>query len=236
MFDNIDNILEYQKLDADARTIEVELSNTEERKKTRYCLQFLKDSEEKLKKMEQEAAELNAKYISFCELYEKNAALIAEYTLLVDKTIDDSELNYLSKKYADLSRTISGIERDVKNIVAEAEKINKQFEDYRAKLPSAKKQYAEAKDAFEELRKRREPEIIEIQRKKAELEKSIDSQILNVYKDLKKQEVKYPYLVKLEGTNRCGGCRMEMPMEKLSDLDKKGFIKCESCHRIIYKA
>ncbi len=236
MLDNIDNILQYQKLDADARTIELELSNTEERKKTRYCLQFLKDSEEKLKKMEQEAAELNAKYISFYELYEKNAKLIAEYTAMVDKSIDDNELNYLSKKYADLSRTISVLERDVKNIVAEAEKVNSQFIEYRAKLPSAKKQYAEAKQAFEELRKQREPEIIEIQRKKAELEKRIDSQIFDVYKELKKQNVKYPYLVELEGNNRCGGCRMEMPMEKLSNIDKKGFIKCESCHRIIYKA
>ena len=42
----MDNILKYQELDARLRAIEVELSNTEERKKTRVYLQYLKESEE----------------------------------------------------------------------------------------------------------------------------------------------------------------------------------------------
>ena len=57
----MDNILKYQELDARLRAIEVELSNTEERKKTRVDLQYLKESEENLKKMEGIAADLNAK-------------------------------------------------------------------------------------------------------------------------------------------------------------------------------
>ena len=230
----MDNILKYQELDARLRAIEVELSNTEERKKTRVYLQYLKESEENLKKMEGIAADLNAKYATLKKQYESNVAFVEEYSLQVDKSLDEDELNYLGKKLADLSKTIAAIEREAAEIAEEAEKIAKQFDDYKTKLPSVKKKYGEAKEKFDSVRKTREPEMIDIQRKKAALEKKIDPSLLAIYKELKTQNVLRPF-VPLEGADRCGGCRVDLPKVSIATLEEKGFVRCGNCHRIIYK-
>ena len=84
------------------------------------------------------------------------------------------------------------------------------------------------------MRKEREPEVSALQRKKAEIEKHLSPEILTIYKELKAQNVPRPF-VPLEEPNRCGGCRMDLPVGKLSALSEKGYIRCENCHRIIYK-
>ena len=42
----LDKILQYQQLDGQIKAIETELANTEERKRVRVCLQYLKEMEE----------------------------------------------------------------------------------------------------------------------------------------------------------------------------------------------
>ena len=229
-----ENIIEYQKIDSQLRVIETELSATEERKRVRACLQFLKESDEKLKKMENDVAEINTKCLALKEQYEANCLLLTEYEKGVRSAIDQDELNYLKKKFADLVKTINGIEKDMSALSQEAANISRQFEEIRAKLPQAKKQYSEAKDKFDALRKEREPEVSALQRKKAEIEKHLSPEILTIYKELKAQNVTRPF-VPLEEPNRCGGCRMDLPVGKLSAVSEKGYIRCENCHRIIYK-
>jgi len=161
--------------------------------------------------------------------------LIAEYAAAVDKSIDLDELNYLNKKFNDLSKTVSLLDRDMAALLKDMEDTSAQFEEYRQKLPKAKKQYSEAKSSFDEVRKSREPEIIEIRKKMAQAEKKISPELLEKYRKLKSQGV-YPPFVSLSGENQCGGCRVDMPMSLVSKLSDKGYIECENCHRIIYKS
>lgn len=230
----LDKILEYQKLDSQIKSIETELSSTEERKRTRSLLQFLKETEEKLKKMETDVADLASKYNALTEQYYTHSSLLAEYAETVNTVIDEEELNYLRKKHEDLVRVINNIESELATLSKESIAIAKQFDDCKAKLPIAKKQYAEAKEKFDAIRKDKEPEISRIQRKKADLEKAIPEEVLKLYKELKEQNISRPF-VALEAPNRCGGCRMELPIGKMSSLESKGYIRCESCHRIVYK-
>ncbi len=230
----LDKILQYQKLDAQIKLIESELSNTEERKRTRLCLQYLKDTEERLKKMENDVADIALKYATLKEQYDTHSILLKEYIEAVDHVIDEDELNYLKKKYEDLVRAMSAIEKDLQTITQESANISKMFDECRAKLPSVKKQYAEAKEKFDAIRKLKEPEISAIQRQKSDLEKQIPEDVLKIYKELREQNISKPF-VELEEPNRCAGCRMELSMGKLSALETKGYIRCESCHRIIYK-
>jgi len=230
----LDKILEYQTLDSQIKAIELELSSTEERKRTRALLQFLKETEEKLKKMEQYVSEIAFKYNTFKEQYDTNSNLLKEYSDAVNNVMDEDELNYLRKKYEDLVHVIANIEKEINAIMQEANNVAKQFDECRAKLPSAKKQLEEAKKKFEEIRKQKEPEISAIQSKQSELEKIIPKEVLTLYKELRDQKISRPF-VKLEEPNRCGGCRMELSMDKMSAIESKGYIRCESCHRVIYK-
>ena len=230
----LDKILEYQTLDSQIKAIELELSSTEERKRSRALLQFLKETEEKLKKMEQYVSEIAIKYNSIKEQYDTNSKLLKEYSVAVNNVLDEDELNYLRKKYENLVHVITNIEKEINAIMQEANSIAKQFDECKAKLPVAKKQYAEVKEKFDAIRKQKEPEISEIQRKKSELEKFIPADVLTLYKELRDQNISRPF-VKLEEPNRCGGCRMELSMDKMSTIESKGYIRCESCHRVIYK-
>ena len=74
------------------------------------------------------------------------------------------------------------------------EDTSAQFEEYRQKLPKAKKQYSEAKSSFDEVRKSREPEIIEIRKKMAQAEKKISPELLEKYRKLKSQGVYPPFV------------------------------------------
>ncbi len=229
-----ENIIEYQKIDGQLKAIESQLSATEERKRVRACLQYLKESDEKLKKMESDVAEIKARSNALMEQYETNYKLLTEYEKGVSNALDGDELNYLRKKFDDLVKVIGNIERDMIALSQEATGISAQFEEIRAKLPQAKKQYGEAKDKFEVLRKAREPEVSALQSKKAEIEKTLSPEILAIYKELKAQNISRPF-VALEEPDRCGGCRMDLPVGKLSALSEKGYVRCENCRRIIYK-
>ena len=211
----LDKILQYQQLDGQIKAIETELANTEERKS--------------------DVADIVIKYNTIKEQYDANSSLLNEYRQAVDHVIDEDELNYLAKKYEDLVKVIANIEKELQKASQEVVVISKAFDECRTKLPSVKKQYADAKEKFDAKRKLKEPEISAIQRQKAELEKQISHKILKRYKEIKEQNITRPFVV-LEEPNRCGGCRMELPMGKLSALETEGYIVCESCHRVIYKA
>ena len=188
----LDKILEYQTLDTQIKAIELELSSTEERKRTRALLQFLKETEEKLKKMEQYVSEIAFKYNSYKEQYDTNSNLLKEYTDAVNNVMDEDELNYIRKKYEDLVHIIANLEKEIVAIMQEANNVSKQFDECRAKLPSAKKQLEEAKKKFEEIRKQKEPEISAIQSKQSELEKVIPKEVLTLYKELRDQKISRP--------------------------------------------
>ncbi len=215
----IENILQFQQLDLMLRRIEQELGATEERRRSKQL----------------HAEQLSLKLDKLKDSYAENKELIAEYAAAVDKSINLDELNYLNKKLNDLSKTVALLDRDMAALLKDMEDTAAQFEEYRQKLPKAKKQYNEAKIGFDEVRKSREPEIIEIRKKMAQAEKKIAPEILEKYRKLKSQGV-YPPFVKLLGESQCGGCRVDMPMSMVSRLSEKGYIECENCHRIIYKS
>lgn len=231
----IESILQYQQLDLKLRKIEQELGATEERKRSKQWFQYLKESEEKLKQMEEHAEQLFLKLNKLKDSYAENKELIAEYTVAVDKSIDLDELNYLNKKFNDLNKTVSLLDRDIAALLKDMEETSAQFEEYRQKLPKAKKQYNDAKIKFDSVRKEREPEIIAIKKEMAQKEKEISADVLERYRKLKSQGI-YPPFVELLGENQCGGCRVDMPMSMVSRLSEKGYIECENCHRIIYKS
>ncbi len=229
-----ENLKKYTELDKQIRKIEKELNASEARKKGSQLGLALKDAEENLNKMEKRSEELADMFAKTKNSFEAQLKLIQEYEGCVDSSKDEQELNYLQKKLADLIRNVVTIERNLAAIAKEMSDISRSFDDYRKKVPTIQKEYRYWREQFDQMRKECLPEVNSIKAQMREVEQTLDPRIVDKFKKLKEQGI-YPPFVQI-AENRCSGCRVEIPNGQLSTLESVGYVECENCHRVVYKA
>ena len=229
-----ENLLKYQEVDGQLKKLIVDINQCEESVKGKKLGLFLKDSEEKIKKMDKRAEELNSLIQKLKANYKQSVEKLVELEEGVGQAIDKDELNYVSKKLAELTKTIAGIEKELSNAVREMGDISKRYDEIRSKVPSAKAEYKKCREMFEQRKKDSEPQVSALKQQLAELEKGIDPKMLAEYQKLRGQNI-YPVFVPLSGNN-CGGCRMDLSIGEVGKIEAQGYVVCENCHRIIYKA
>ena len=230
----MENMLKYQEIDGKIKKIIYGLNHSDESLRGKKLGQFLKESEEQLKKMDRRAEELTSLVNKLKTTYQQSIKDFDELENGVGNAIDKDELNYLSKKLTDVSRSIATIEKDVNAAIKEMDDISKRYDELRGKVPTARSQYMECKEKFEALKKQREPEVSALRAELQTVEKEVDAKTLEIYQKLRKQGI-YPVLVPLVGANKCGGCQMEVSIGATGKLDENSFVVCENCQRLIYK-
>lgn len=229
----IENLLKYQEIDGKIRQIEKELNDSENKKRGRHLSSYLRDAENSVKKMESRSKEINIMLNALLQSFQEKVKLVDEYEKNVETSLDLGEINYLRKKADDLTRALQGVESEVSALLREIAEISAQYDDFRNRYPAAKKQYEECRAAYEKETRERRPEAQKLMGELKTLENGIDKPVLERYKTIKGQGI-FPPLVKLI-ENRCGGCQMEIPSGILSGIEEKGYIRCDNCHRIVYK-
>ena len=110
-----ENLLKYQEVDGQLKKLIVDINQCEESVKGKKLGLFLKDSEEKIKKMDKRAEELNSLIQKLKANYKQSVEKLVELEEGVGQAIDKDELNYVSKKLAELTKTIAGIEKELSN-------------------------------------------------------------------------------------------------------------------------
>ena len=108
-------------------------------------------------------------------------------------------------------------------------------ETVKVKLPQILSQYRECNNKFNEIISTSQPVVDGLRTQLNQLEKVINPEIMEIYKKIRQQNI-YPVFVLLEGKSRCGGCRMDLSGSAVSRIDESGYIRCEHCGRIVYKA
>lgn len=230
----MENMLKYQEIDGQIKKIVYKLNHSEECVRGKKLGLFLKESEEKLKKMDRRAEELTALIQKLKAAYQQSIKDFDDMEKGVEQAIDKEELNYLSKKLNEVQKSLSSIEKDINGAVKEMEDISRRYDDLRGKVPSAKAQYKECRGKFDEMKKQVEPEVSALKAQLQALEKEIEPKVLENYQKLRSQNI-YPVIVPLVGGNKCGGCQMEVSIGATGKLDSSGFVVCENCQRLIYK-
>ncbi len=230
----IENMLEYQKIDGKIKEIISRLNNSDESINGRKLGLFLKESEEKLRKMNKRAEELSSSVQRLKNLYAQSTKDFDEMEKGVEAAIDREELNYLTKKLSETTKSLGTIEKELNAAIREMNDIIKRYDELRDKVPVAQKQYKEYRSKFENMKKDCEPEVSQLKNKLQELEKDISPEMLEKYQKMRGQKI-YPVIVPLAGGNKCGGCQMEVSIGAKGKLDEKGFVVCENCQRLIYK-
>ncbi len=227
------NLNKYQELDGKVIKIENDLKKSDERKKLVKVKVFLDDVDATLAKMEQRAGELVGSYNGCERRIAELANEIHEYETMSLDEADEAEVNYLQGKTQKLRDQLRGIEKDGETISSEIEKLSRDFDAFKEKVSSAKKEYARGKEKFDALKAKVKPEVDAIREEMKGLEGDIQSDYLDAYKKGRKEKL-YPVFVPIVSGN-CGGCGMDLALSIISEIETKQFTKCEHCGKLIYK-
>lgn len=229
---NLNNILDYQKKDAELIKLERALYGSENKKISNQMINVVKETQNQSAMLENQAQQLIKSYTSLKKTYEENSKTA---NLILNKNLDaitEEEIFSIENVAQKVANNLAILE---KKLLASAESVRdvlSNFEQAKKKYNLAKEKYNKHKALFDEDEKKIKPEIEKKTQEVKQIERGIDKEILAKYKQ-KRQDKIYPVFVPCIDKT-CGGCRMELPSASLSTLKNNGVLECEHCRRIIY--
>ncbi len=233
----IEQLLQYQNVDAKLREIETEISQSEERKKAVSAQKFLNSVNDNIALLEKRAEELAGKYNESLALYKKLGGEIKEYDD-VEELEDSEQLGYVRRKAQELTEQIDNLLNEIEQISREIAVVLKEFTQLKAKTKEAKNQYTEFVPKYNALKASKEEEMKSIKAELAKIEKKIPAEDMELYKAKRKDKI-FPilYAVQVFGKKpHCSRCGTEFPMACFDSLKKGSLVECDSCHRLVYYA
>lgn len=233
-----DTILNYQKTDIELRKIHDEIERSALNQAIDKARSEFNSAKAQVSESEKNA-EVLVKFVANAEkLYAEGKAVLEETAAKLDGTETDEERSAAIAKLETVRKKMSEIERKLAEVKPRADKTIKDYKTGQDKGKKMRDEYNSAKEALEQLRKSKEPIVNELKAKLTELEKDIDPKLMELYNALK-AESKYPAFVEAlpgeRGTYSCRGCGIGLPQKLKSELEDKGFCRCETCRRIVYR-
>ncbi len=230
-----EEMLQYQQLDGELNRIERELRKNESFVKRRQYKAASQECEETINRLDARALELKNQLAQAQQTVQNITEIIEDHSREIGSLEDEDELNYMNKKLNEQLAELNNVEKEIKRILRDGEDISKAFDEASAKLPRLVAGFRKCDEEFNKAAAEVKPRVNEIRTRQAELKKSIDENIFNIYKKVADGGL-YPVFVPLEDGTRCGGCRMEMPKAQVdAQFAGKTYMRCEHCGRIIFK-
>lgn len=225
-------ILQYQKLDMELKKIQRAVNTSQEKEIMNKMISYVKDAQNVSNVIENKASKVVGDYTSLKKSYDINSKKVDALISNMPKGADE-----LKKAYAQinaLSSELFMIERNLNILIGKAKELLKEFETTKNNVIKARSKHKTSKENYEKLIAENEPKVKNIKSQMKELEKEIDSSLLEKYKSMKNDNI-FPVYVPLLDGKACYGCRMEVASSKLNKLSNEQFIVCEHCGRLIYK-
>ncbi len=225
----LNELLEYQRVDADLRKIEQEIAASEERKKFVQAKKFMESAREKLEAQDARAVELRRIAKDLTARYAQLKETIAEYGD-VDETVGD--VSFYKRSAQSLTDNLRALKAELAKLVAEIEGACEEYKKMKAQTIAMQNQYKEYDAKYKEVKASRAKEVGEISDKLNAISANIPADILEKYKAKRKERI-FPILVPL--TNNGCICGMDFAIAQQSKLSGGNVIECEHCRRFIYK-
>lgn len=229
---DINAMLQYQELDMQIFKAETEIDRSEQRKAAFLAQNAVKQTKENAAAVEKQAEDLIKFFERTLAFYNENARKIEELQKKFETDLSDEEyetykgmLKKLTDSFTRLEQTLSGYDKSIKDVLA-------RFAEVKAGAKKSMADYYESRKAYDALKQEKQPQIDELKKKMASLEKKLDKDLLNKYNALRRDRTLPPVVALMDKS--CGGCRMELSMATISALKQSGAIDCEFCHRLIY--
>jgi len=130
---------------------------------------------------------------------------------------------------------VSGYESQLADIATKSQTIRNVYEKAFASARKAQETIGVASVKYQNETKDIAPKLAEIDADLKKLAAAVDVSLMEKYKQARKQSKRGDVVVPITG-NSCGGCRFELPSSLIHTASSRGYIICEECGKIIYKA
>lgn len=230
---NLQAILNYQETDRALYAIEREIAGSEERKEYVKWKKFLESAPEKLDSLEAKATSLRAEASGLTEQYEKTEEFLKEFGALDELVESGADVSFYKKKAQTVLEQLKKLKAELNALTANINATSEEYQKLKKQVIAAQKNYRDASEKYTVLKTAKEGAKKEIETKLAAIEKDIDAEMLEKYKNKRKERI-FPIIGKLFD-NRCPFCSMEPPIAARNKLTGGGTIECDSCHRLVYQ-
>lgn len=228
----LNELLEYQKVDAELRKIEQEIAASDTRKKYVQAKKFLEVAASKLPAQDEHAVELRRLAQTLTERYREIKESIEEYSDLGEETEDGSEIAFYKRSAQALADSLRALKGEISKLTSEIASACEEYKKMKEQTIAMQRQFKEYSAAFKKLKESRAAEIEALTARLDEIGKKIPKETLEKYKTKRKERI-FPVIVPLT-SGRCV-CGMDFPIAQQSALSGGNVIECEHCHRFIYK-
>ncbi|MBO5046568.1 MAG: hypothetical protein J6C93_06820 [Clostridia bacterium] len=228
----INELLEYQQVDAELRKIEQEVSASEERKKYMVAKKFMESAPEKLDVQDKRAVELRRAAQGLTARYMEIKDAISEYAKVDEHVDDGGDVTFYKRSAQSLSDSLRALKGELDKLIAEIKAAAEEYDKLKKQTIAMQNQYKEYKGKYAKIKEARAPEMEKINAKLEQIAKAIPDEIIAKYKQKRKERI-FPILVPLTGDSCI--CGMSFAIAQQSRLSGGNVIECEHCHRFIYK-
>ena len=225
-------LLEYQKVDAELRKIEQEIAASEERKKYIQAKKFMETAGEKLEAQDKRARDFKALFEKLSEEFEELNRMISEYSDLDEMVESGGDIAFYKKNVQSLADRLRAMKGELAKLASDIEAACEEYKRMKKQTISMQKQYKEYSEKFKEIKNSRAEEVGAISARLEQIGAKIPPEILARYKAKRRDRI-FPVVAPL--TNGRCICGMDFAIAQQGALSGGNVIECEHCHRFIYK-
>lgn len=230
----IDKVLAYQEEDRKLFEIEKELNGSDARKKGIEAQRFLRSVSETLAGLEAKSQELCAAYESAISSLDNLKDDNAEFSEIAEKVSDEKELAYLKGKASELVKSLNDLAFKAQRIKQEMNELAVNYGKLKKETVAYQAVFKKAGEEYSALKEQAAPKRKEIEKNLEKLEKDIPAEIMQKYKE-KRKDKHFPIVYRINDKH-CSACGTELSMAQLYKLEKEDeLIECENCRRLIFK-
>lgn len=226
-------LLEYQSVDRELRKIELEIASSEERKKYMQARKAMKTALDKLDVLDRHSAELIRLRDELAVRAEEAAKRLEEYDDVDELLEGGADVGFYKRSAQTLLERLRTVKGELTKLLSEIDSVSAEYKKLMEQGKQANKIYKENREKAEKVEAAYADRIGEIKGKLAAIEKSIAPNVLEYYKN-KRREGIFPVVVPLNDW-MCV-CGVELPLLHRSELEGGNMIECENCRRLLYKA
>ena len=228
----LNELLEYQKVDAQLRKIEQEVAASEEQKKYAQENKFMKSAPERFEAQDRRAAELAALREDLIRRAEDISKQIAEYSELDEMVEEGGDVSFYKKNAQALLDRLRGLRSEMQKLNADIASTVEEYDRFKKQGAAMQKQYKEYKAKRDELVNTHKDEVNSLRARLAEIAKKIPEDTIAKYQQKRKENI-FPIIAPLNG-NMCV-CGMDFPLALQERLAGGNVVECEHCRRFVYK-
>lgn len=228
----LNELLEYQKVDAQMRRIEQEVAASDEQKKFAQANKFMKSAPERFEAQDRRAAELAALREDLVRRAEDISKQIAEYSELDEMVEEGGDVSFYKKNAQTLLDRLRALKGEMQKLNADIAATVEEYERFKKQGAAMQKQYREYKAKRDELVNNRKDEVNRLKAQLKSIAEKIPAETLAKYQQKRKENI-FPIVVPLNG-NMCV-CGMDFPIALQERLAGGNVVECEHCRRFVYK-